>query len=708
MALTRADAPEVDDLSCEDSSNGEGRHGDAIAVKRFIGRLNHQWLLVAITMASFPIIYMWPALMPGTRTHLRSPQAEPDLLTDIDGAIWLARALRSMPFPWSASTVTAMPSGESIWRWQAISQALQVTSLWGLTRVFDPALSVNIFVLLGWIITGIGGYVLARVLGAGNFAALGAGVICQMLPSMPTMSANYTSYVYIGVPLLVLAAVIVATTDPTWAHAGVLATSLVITAIFDPYWLFFSLAMLLVAAAVNARKLLSWFSEQRLTLRVVLLVGLAAPIALVGAVAAADQLAPTGSRPLEVASGNLVDAGLRGPADWFRWSYEGAGILIPVLAIGYTIQIIRRRTDQRGMTLVAVGALLVALSTRTKFTIGLFEIGSLAEYARFAMPGVRFFQRAALIAEAAMCVLAVLAIRELCGQPNRVRHRWFIGAAAVGLVITSLAPWNGRAFFQPSPAFATVRQILGEEDGAIAATLPADRVGRSWFEFSLLDVATVNALADFGPGQTVERAASQGPGALAAHLESLGATHLLAVDGPDGFPLRFGLEPPRFVPLTSFQVSGFEHPAVMVTVYGVHALDGDRFCESCPGLRRAYLNGGNYPLEELGPGNTAWWMFGPYSELSLQTYGAAFEGTVRIRIGNTPCGDPRTVEIRSGSTRRVVTLTGQEIAEVDLPVDSRTLKQPIEFSVDGETCRIDGDNRVFRLQVFQPELIVDE
>jgi len=101
-------------------------------------------------------------------------------------------------------------------------------------------------------------------------------------------------------------------------------------------------------------------------------------------------------------------------------------------------------------------------------------------------------------------------------------------------------------------------------------------------------------------------------------------------------------------------------------------------------------------------------MFGSYSEMSLETYGDPFDGIVRMRIGNTPCGDSRTVEIRAGATRRVVTLTGQEIAEVDLPADSRTLEQPIELSVNGETCRIDGDPRVFNLQVFQPELIKSE
>jgi hypothetical protein len=158
----------------------------------------------------------------------------------------------------------------------------------------------------------------------------------------------------------------------------------------------------------------------------------------------------------------------------------------------------------------------------------------------------------------------------------------------------------------------------------------------------------------------------------------------------------------------SFPVSGFEFAPMTVTLYEVHALEGDQFCETCFRIRRAYLNGDNYPLEELSPGNTAWWMFGSSSEMSVRTFGEAREGVLRIKIGNTPCGDPRTVEIRSGSTQQVTTLSGQETVEIDVPLDHRAVEQNVEFYVEGATCRIDGDNRDFNLQIFQPQLILDE
>lgn len=707
MAFTGAETDPVDSGTFTLPCCGDEPPGHSIGTVSSRAPRPRKRLLVVVAMAFFPTVYMWPVLNLNTRSHLQSPRADTAMLTDLDGAIWLARAIRSMPWLWSHSMVTAVPSGESIWRWQALTQALQVTSLWMLTRVFEPALSVNLFVLLGWIVTGIGGYVLARTLGAAMVPSLGAGLLCQMLPSMPTMAANYTSYVFIGAPLLVLAAAIVATTEPTWRRVAVVVVGLAITAMFDPYWFFFSMAMVLVAGAVNARALLSWFCQRRLVARVVLLVGLAVPVVLVGLVVAVDRLAPTGSRPLEIASAGFVDAGLRRPTDWFRWSYEGVGLVIPVIAVAYTIHALRRNRDRRLVALVAVGATMVALSTRTRFGLGFTEIGSLAEYARFAMPGVRFFQRAALIADAVMCVLASLALREVGRRPSSVVQQRLVGAAGFGLLIASLAVWNGRAVFEPPPTYSAVRQMLSETADSVVATLPADRVGRAWFELSLLDVPTVNSIGSAGPGRTVEMAADQGAGALAAHLKSLGTTHLFVVDGDDGFPLQYSLDPPRFVPRMSFPVSGFERLPMTVTVYEVNSLAGDEFCEPCAALLQADLSGDNYPLEELSPRNKAWWMFGSNSELSLHTDDQPSDVNVRIRLGNTPCGRPVSVEVTNGSTRRVVRLVGQETAEIDLPVDAPTLGLPIEISVDGEACEIDGDDRRFTVQIFQPEFVRD-
>lgn len=710
MALTETDGTKPGLAANEGSSDRQDSPAVPSETRPLNDRVRRRWFLIVGTMAWFPVLYMSPVLGPGTRLHLRSPRAEPDLLTDMDGAIWLARALRSMPLPWSESVVTAVPTGESIWRWQAVTQALQVVSLWGLTRVLEPTLAVNTFVLLGWIVTGVAGYVLARSLGADTVTALSAGVLCQMLPSMPTMASNYTSYVYVGVPLLVLAAVIRVMTEPSWRRVATLAASLALTAFFDPYWLFFALAMVLAAAATNARTIQSWRREQPPVAQVLLLLSLALPVVLVGGVVAIDRRVRTGSRPLEVADTNLIKAGLRSPVDWFQWSYGGVGILIPILAVAYAVIICSRRDDRRLITAVVVGVMFTVLSTRTTLSLGVFEIGSLAEYARFGMPGVRFFQRAALIAEAVLCVLAVLAVRDLSRRADSGFARKLIGATAFVLLVVTLAPWHGRAVFRPAPAFAAVREILAEVDHAVVATVPADRVGRSWFELSLLDVASVNGLSDLEGAQTVERAASQGAGALAAHLASKGVTHLLAVDGTAGLPLSFALEPPRFISRMTFPVSGFELAPMTVTVYEVHAQDGDRFCETCSRIRQTYLNGGNYPLEELSPGNTAWWMFGPSSALSVQTYpGAPFKGILRLRLGNTPCRDPRTVEVRSGPiTRDVTILSGQDSAEIDFPIDDLTIEQPLEFHVQGDTCRIDGDSRDFSLQIFQPQLVVDE
>ena len=44
---------------------------------------------------------------------------------------------------------------------------------------------------------------------------------------------------------------------------------------------------------------------------------------------------------------------------------------------------------------------------------------------------------------------------------------------------------------------------------------------------------------------------------------------------------------PRFESRMSFPVSGFEFAPMTVTLYEVHALEGDQFCETCFRIRRS-------------------------------------------------------------------------------------------------------------------------
>jgi hypothetical protein len=68
----------------------------------------------------------------------------------------------------------------------------------------------------------------------------------------------------------------------------------------------------------------------------------------------------------------------------------------------------------------------------------------------------------------------------------------------------------------------------------------------------------------------------------------------------------------------------------------------------------------------------------------------------------------RTVAVRAGASRQTATLNGQDIVAIDIPFHDLAGNEPVEFFVEGETCRIDGDNREFTLQVFQPQFTASE
>jgi hypothetical protein len=700
----------------EDTSSGPAPIG-------LTARVHLLGFAVGAALTVYPVLFMWPALGPRGRTHLRNEWAEPDLLTDLDGAVRLAYVLKHMAWPWSSSSVTAVPTGESIWRWQQVSQGVQTLALWALTQVFQPTFSVNLIVLIAWVTTGLAGYALARWLGASIVMSLAVGVLCQMMPSIPTMASNYTSYVFLAVPLLGVGAGVAATTAPSWRRFAVLLGALGLAAFFDPYWFFFSLLSVAVSVAVNHQIIRAWVRTVPSAGRAMLAVTAVAPALLIAVVVALDRrsTATSTSRPLGVASSSFVNAGLRDITDWTRSSFEGVGNLIPLIALVFGVVVIRRGTDRRMITIAAVCAAMFLASTRTSVDLNVIEIRPLAEYLRFAMPGVRFFQRAALIAEALMCVLAVFAVRDATRALRRGWQRGTAAFVAAGLVVLSLTPADGRAVFQPSPAYEGLRERLGATNDATVVAVPLTKAGRSWFELSLLDVPSVNSLVAREPGRLVVLAASQGPGALAAHLTSVGVTHLLAVSGESRLPTTYELDAPRFEEVDSFEASGFEGPDAVITVYEVHAMAGDRFCERCglgnelALLRPAELTGDVYGREVLQSGAEAWWVRGQRAVMrptstdsAIRAVDNAFDATLSVKLGNVPCGTAREVRVRHVDFDRTFSLSGIEPIVVELPVTAATVHEPIRFDVDGPECEIEIDDRQFMLQIFEPELVVSQ
>ena len=176
-----------------------------------------QRFFLMLVIGLVPIVMMWHVLFVDQAVHLANPGPLPfaSAVTDLDGAARFAYLLSDMTYPWSNTTFISSPVGASIWRLETFSQLLQTLFLWLSVKVVSPMLAANLLVFLGWYGTGVVVYLIYRRCGGSKLIALACVVAVQLLPAMRFMAANFTSYVAIGVPLLVVLATLISTSRPS-------------------------------------------------------------------------------------------------------------------------------------------------------------------------------------------------------------------------------------------------------------------------------------------------------------------------------------------------------------------------------------------------------------------------------------------------------------------------------------------------------------
>ena len=671
------------------------------------------------TLGAFvvPIFWMLPVLRLNGRAHLRGALQPANLVTDLNGAVFMADVLRHMDWPWSTAQMISFPTGQSIWRWQAITQLIQWLSLWVMTRVFEPTFAVNFLVLLGWGLTGIAVYLLARELEAPAPIAALAAAMAQLLPAMPKMASNYTSYVFVCVPLLVILAALKMGREPTRRRLMTMAAWLLVAALFDPYWFFFSLCAVVIVCGFCFRGSIGrWYAASarafdKLTLA--LLIG--GPFLLILAVLVADRLsaATSSSRPLEIAPAGLIRAGLHSPLDWFRAGDEGLGIVIALLTICSIVIVIRSHPSRSVVSGVVLLGFFVLLSIDTGIGLAGFRVGALAEYLRFVLPGVRFFQRAALIAGALACIFAAMAWSSIWYRLRGTSARVAVSSVLVALVVVDLDPLGHRAVSREAERYDAFRSVLAETESPALLALPFSLKGRDWLELSFLDVPRMNPLYSVEPLRPINLAASRGPDEFAALLHSRRVTHVLSVLGQDRYPLAYELEPPRFVPRGRLVIGGYEDSDVLLELYEVHVQPGDSFCATCAAgneldlVTDATLTGDAYPLEQAATeAPDWWWMHGPSAELEVELRDLPrVHTTVWFDVRNVLCGTSREVTVSHAGNEQIIQLEGQGTMTVAVPIAPDKASESIDIRVQGPSCTIDTDNRPFQLQVLFPTSI---
>jgi hypothetical protein len=673
---------------------------------------------------------MWRVLAWNGHHRIRDVSGDPDALTDLDGAFRIAQLLRDMRWPWSISMGSGAPSGEGLVRWQAISQGVQFGSIYLFTRVAPAVFSVNLFITIGWIFTGVAVYLLGRRLSLSPWLALGSAVLAQMLPALPKMAANYTTYVFIGVPVYVVCRAIDAATEPNARNFLWLAGVLGIACFFDPYWFLFSIAMVMLVLVLNARTVWAWLQAgprwARLLALSIVLMPLLLVVALLGLASA--RSGESLSRPVSIESKQFVNASLRPPSHWFHSGTEGVGLVVGILGLAAVAWSLWRRSDRRITCAAAVVVLMMLLSTRTRLETPWFTIGSGAEFARFVMPGVRFFGRASLVAEAMLCVFAVMAVvavqaRARVWLEGAARRNWLVVGATAILVVVAvlpLAPYR-REVNDRWDDFAAMRQVLAETESPVVLAVPFERHGRDWLELSMLDgVPAVNQLYVKTREDLTAMAASRGPQALAQYLASLGTTHLLAIQGANRYPTTYELTEPWFVERANLELDSYGDPREDVVLYEVRAepIAVEQCFDRCRvGTGFDFVDGINVLREpdatreqgltgEVIAQPRGWWMLDDAIEMQFslrQLATVRYIARMGIEVTN-PCADERTVMVERLGVTDTVVLGPEDSATLEFDIASDRATDPVVLSTDGSPC--DGNQpEPVTLKVGRPELV---
>lgn len=656
-----------------------------------------------------PLFMMWHVLIVDRQVHLANPgrPASSSVVTDLDGAARLAYILSGMPTPWSRSPYISSPSGAGIWRIETITQSIQVTALWLLTRAADPMFAANLLVFAGWVATGLVVFLIVRELKGGRATGAAASLIVQTLPSTRFMAANFTSYVWLAIPLFVMFSLLRFDRQRSAKSFLLVCLSLVISALFDPYWAFFSLLTLVVFAATCTLR-----STVRRTSRRVLL-GHAALFALgIGGFVFAymlPQVIASSSNSREIQVATWIDARNSALSLKALLSSDvmGAGHLLSVLFFISLVAILIRRWDHLyGPATVSVVMTVVSLRfvvPQTNYEV--VPSGVL----RHLMPGVRFFDRASLIGVALIVVVSSVVVQELVRRTSRV-HVVRV-PLALALLVSAVGingvvqPGSTRSYHD----WDAIREVLRESANARLVALPFTRRGRDWIEQASFRTPLVNDYVRAVNDPEIVLQASHGESSLAAVLSKLGATHAMVVTSEFSRLFDYKLTRPRFTPVRTIKLNGFGEGEDFVGVlYRVAATTDDVMCGECglgPHLIPDIRVDGDlvYPPDYGATGNRWWWVGGGRVTLRLSSPPLPKRANIltswTIRLSVAPCVSAARVSVVIGGKSEIVEMS-QKNQTVKFRVSlNQSLTGVVTMKGSGRSCVPPGDNRKMLYQI---------
>jgi hypothetical protein len=545
------------------------------------GRLwNKSETLILVSLLAYPIAFFCKLLSYPSGTMFGSK------VSDLNGTIQVATILKEMKFPWSANMMTSYPHGETFWRWQSLTQLLQNISLWLFTRLTSPELATIFLIIIYWWLTGILVYLLAKQIGADRTAAFLAAVACQMLPWIRENVLVHVSYVSI-IPLLTVYLYIRFAKNRNQRNIYLLLLSIFVVFLFDPYWTQFSILIMGFLMAYEIVNGIHSLTVHKLKS----VIFFATPVLMMGATmvyiaralgmfknsenSSSVKLGITTAAQIDSFQGSLVDylrpdrmhLLLPRPAklgtDFVADTINYGGVIIICLAIGTVLLHLRHKIPREVFTLQLLTFFLITVSLQTRFSIGAVSVPLPSELFRHLMPGIRFFTRIGLIAEALLCCLAAVTISEI-RKILELRKRTLFTFAILLLLIIDFNPVSRRSVVPDKLLYSKFTKAITQSDNPVFLTVPL--LGRTRLDQSYLQIPMVNSFDSLSFLPDIKGAADQGIEAFSEYLLTRGVSHVLTVDYDypnlqewDMYPFLFDLKEPYFEEVTEETVSGSYH-----------------------------------------------------------------------------------------------------------------------------------------------------
>jgi hypothetical protein len=501
-------------------------------IKRFAKKIMPSCLLTV-----YPFWFMSPVLFSRNSSTLTS-----SIDSDINGAYASAQMLKKMTWPWSRNMMLNAPIGESFWSLTNLSQALNSILIWLFTRLMNPFAAVALFVIVGWVLTGIVVYLIARHLKVGKFAAICGGLFCEMLPWIRERALVHTSYVWLCVPLLVLYLALRFFSDPNRKSFFLLIAAAIATMFFDLYWFWLSFWAAIFMGAVWLTHLRpsirAWRFSFKLLLAFAPIISFAVGVFVYKSISLRMSESGSAFRPLLVSSLQEVNeyngslyrfikpdyahmffpkaVGLVSPIDDVNY----AGIFIVMGAVfGSVLAFLQKNRAVVSICLTAIFLTLLTLKTGNVFGI--------VEAFRYLMPGVRRFSRAGMIVEGLLCVLACYFVHQvLIRIYNRRLLSCVFALFLIVFVILDLNPTSRRYVQHDISNWNSIKSAISVSDRPVILELPP-QFNLGYFPIHYLDLPQVRTLKDRDWFEKFRLHASLGEEDFVSFLQSRGITHVI-------------------------------------------------------------------------------------------------------------------------------------------------------------------------------------